>query len=1020
MKNKGFVIVLTIIVTALCLYKLSFTMVALRVQQEATEQATADGKIDLLKKQHYLDSIFNKPVYDFFGAEFTYKEVKDSELSLGLDLQGGMHVVLEVSPADIVKGLAGNTQDQNFTTALAKARERQKTSQASFAELFRQEYKKLVPNQQLAPLFASSANKDRIRQNADDDAVVKFLDKEIEDAIDRSYTILKTRIDQFGTASPSVQRLQGTGGIQIEVPGADNPGRIKKLLQGVARLEFWDVIEPSDPVMNQVITSINATLVKEMAAERKAATAKATEAISTPERDLSALNADTTKSDLEKQLGATDSAKTANVLDSLRTAGMSPLLSLSNPTVNFLYNIRDTATINSALKRESVRSILRAKNIGYFWDVKPQQEYTPGTDDLILNFVNLGRTGKPLLTGEVITDARADFDQYARNAVSMQMSGSGARTWAKMTAAAAAKTPRGRIAIVLDNYVYTAPSVQGEIPNGNSQITGSFETEEAKDLANVLKAGSLPAPTRIVEEAIVGPTLGKVAADQGVVSMAAGLALVVIFMVAYYSKGGWVANIALLFNVFFILGILAQLPGTSLTLPGIAGIVLTMGMAVDANVLIYERIKEELRHGRRLVDAINTGFKRAFATIFDSNLTTLITTIFLFILGQGPLKGFGITLMVGIITSFFTAIYISRVIIEWMVRKGDQSKISFDSPIARMVGKRRNFDFIGVRKINYIITSTFILIGFAVLLSNGLNLGVDFKGGRSYVVTFAEPVDATAMKSALTESFEGSSTEVKNYDGNTSLKVTTSWLIDDDSEETTEKVKAALVAGLTKATGKEYQENPSNLDNTHFTIGSSTKVGATVADDIKNSAWKATLFSMIGIFLYILFRFKSVSYSIGAIVATVHDTFFVFAAFGIAEIFGFSFEIDQVFVAAILTVIGYSLNDTVIIFDRIREYLSFGANHNRAQVFNDAINSTLSRTLITSGTTLAMIIVLLLFGGESMRGFSFALLVGVGVGTYSSIFIAAPVVLDFDRKVRDKIGLGETKESKEKLVVKPA
>lgn len=1015
MRNKGVVIVLTIIITALCLYYLSFTLVALKINQDAVKQATeANGNVDLLKKQRYLDSLWNKPVYDLLGAEFTYKEVKDNELALGLDLQGGMHVVLEVSPADIVKGLAGNSADPTFMEALKNARERQKKDQASYAELFRQEYKKLNPSQQLAALFASSANKDRIRQNASDNDVVKFLDKEIEEAIDRSYTILKTRIDQFGTAAPSVQRLQGTGGIQIEVPGADNPQRIKKLLQGVARLEFWDVIEPSDPMMGPVFNAINTTLVKEAQAERQAAKNSATEAPSTPTQDITALSADTTKSGnaLEDALAQTDSSKAANILDSLRSVGVSPLMSLSNPAAPFLYNLRDTATINKALKKESVKSILRSKNIGWFWDVKPQQEVTPGVDDLFLNFVNLGRTGKPLLSGEVITDARADFDQYARNAVSMNMSAAGARTWAKMTAAAAAKSPRGRIAIVLDNYVYTAPYVQGEIPNGNSQITGSFDTEEAKDLANVLKAGSLPAPTRIVEEAIVGPTLGQVAADQGLISMAAGLALVVLFMVAYYSKGGWVANIALLFNVFFILGILAQVDA-ALTLPGIAGIVLTLGMAVDANVLIYERIKEELRHGRKLMDAINKGFERAFATIFDSNLTTLITTVFLIILGQGPLRGFGVTLAIGIITSFFTSVYISRVIIHWMTKKGDASNISFDSAIARSVNRRRNYDFIGVRKINYIITTTFILLGSAVILFNGLNLGVDFKGGRSYVVTFGEPVDATAMKASLTEAFEGAGTEVKNYDGNTSLKVTTSWLIDDDSEETTEKVKTALISGLKTATGKEYQENPTNVAKDHFTIGSSTKVGATVADDIKNSAWKASLFSMIGIFLYILLRFRGVSYSIGAIVATIHDTFFVFAAFGIAELFGFSFEIDQVFVAAILTVIGYSLNDTVIIFDRIREYLSFGSNHNRAQVFNDAINSTLSRTLITSGTTLAMVLVLLIFGGESMRGFSFALLVGVGVGTYSSIFIAAPVVLDFDRQA-------EKLKSKDKVVAKPA
>ncbi|HZY80719.1 MAG TPA: protein translocase subunit SecDF [Cyclobacteriaceae bacterium] len=1014
MRNKGVVIVLTIIITALCLYYLSFTLVTFKVNQEAIDYATnKEGEVDLQRKHHYLDSLWSKPVYDLLGAEFTYKEVKDNELALGLDLQGGMHVVLEVSPADIIKGLSGNSQDPIFTDALKNARERQKTSQASFAELFRQEYKKLAPNQSLAALFANSANKDRIRQNADDNAVVKFLDKEIEDAINRSYTILKTRIDQFGTSQPSVQRLQGSGGIQIEVPGADNPQRIKKLLQGVARLEFWDVLEPNDPIMYQVITAANATIVREMQAEKKNAPATAAQK---PAQDLSTLNADTTKtaqSELEKQLGATDSAKAMNLLDSLKNAGVSPLMSLSNPEAPFLYNIRDTAAINAALKRESVKQIFRSKNIGYFWDVKPQQEVTPGVEDLFLNFVNLGRTGKPQLSGEVITDARADFDQYARNAVSMNMSAAGARVWAKMTAAAASKSPRGRIAIVLDNYVYTAPYVQGEIPNGNSQITGSFETEEAKDLANVLKAGSLPAPTRIVEEAIVGPTLGQVAANQGLISMAAGLALVVIFMVAYYSRGGWVANIALLFNIFFILGILAQLDA-SLTLPGIAGIVLTMGMAVDANVLIYERIKEEIAAGRRLVDAINTGYKRAFASIFDSNLTTLITTIFLFVLGQGPLKGFGITLMVGIATSFFTAVYISRVIVEWMVRKGDQSKLSFDSALARMWRGRRNYDFIGMRKLNYIVSSAIIVLGFVLIMINGLNLGVDFKGGRSYIVTFNEPVDATSMKVALTSAFEEAGTEVKNYDGNTSLKVTTSWLIDDDSEETADRVKAALVAGLEGATGKKYQENPANLDNDHFTIGSSSKVGATVADDIKGSAWQASLFSLLGIFFYILARFKGLSYSVGAVVATVHDSLFVFAAFGIAGALGFGFEIDQVFVAAILTVIGYSINDTVIIFDRIREYLSFGANHDRHKVFNDAINSTLSRTLITSGTTLIVVVVLLLFGGDTMRGFSFALLIGIGVGTYSSIFIAAPVVLDFDRQVAKR------KPVETKLATKPA
>ncbi|HNR74269.1 MAG TPA: protein translocase subunit SecD, partial [Cyclobacteriaceae bacterium] len=619
--------------------------------------------------------------------------------------------------------------------------------------------------------------------------------------------------------------------------------------------------------------------------------------------------------------------------------------------------------------------------------------------DIQLNFVNLGRTGKPLLTGEVINDARQDFDENGRYAVSMTMNTTGSKTWAKVTREAAAKQPQGRIAIVLDDYVYTAPTVNGEIPNGSSQISGSFELEEAKDLANVLKAGSLPAPTRIVEEAIVGPNLGKVAQDQGLISMAAGLGIVVLFMIAYYSKGGWVANISLLFNIFFILGILAQLK-SALTLPGIAGIVLTMGMAVDANVLIYERIKEELALGRKLREAIEKGFSRAFTTIFDSNLTTLITAVALFVLGQGPLKGFAIVLMIGIATSFFSAVYISRVIIEWMVRKGDESKVSFDTALARLVKKRPSFDFIAFCKKAYLFSGSIVLIGFILIAVQGLNMGVDFKGGRSYVVTFNQPVVATDMKVAIAENFENTGVEVKNFGSDKVMKVTTSYLVDDESEEADEKVKNALIAGVEKFKGIKYTPNEAQLDDSHFIISSSSKVGATIADDIKGSAFEAALASLVLIFIYILVRFKRWTYSAGAIVATVHDTLFVVASFAIARVFGISFEVDQVFVAAILTVIGYSINDTVIIFDRIREFLGFGANHDRAKVFNDAINSTLSRTLITSGTTLIVVVVLLIFGGEVLRGFSFALFVGIGIGTFSSIFIASPVVLDLEASAK--------------------
>lgn len=999
MRNKGVVVGLTIIITALCLYYLSFTFVSRKVQDDAIAYATnANGTVDLSKKQSYLDSLWSKSVYNLFGAEYTYKEVKENELSLGLDLQGGMHVTLEVSPVDIIKGLSGNSDDPAFIAALKEAGEMQKSSQERFSALFFQAFKAANPDRSLASIFASAANKDRISLSDDDSKVMQFINEEIESAIDRSFTILKTRIDQFGTSQPNIQRLQGTGRIQIEIPGADNPQRVRKLLQGVARLEFWEIVEYSDPQLNQSLSAINDKLVKERAANVKPI---AQESV-TEETEAQTTETDSLASALEEQLSQVrDSA--SNILDSLANSNLSPLFTLSNPGIPFLYDVKDTAEINRILKRPDVRSLL-PRNVGYFWDVKAEPDITPGVEDLRLNFVNVPRNGKPLLTGEVINDARLDYDQFARPAVSMTMNAAGSRAWSKITAAAASKQPQGRIAIVLDNYVYTAPTVQGEIPNGNSQITGSFELEEAKDLANVLKAGSLPAPTRIVEEAIIGPTLGKVAQNQGLISMVCGLGIVALFMIAYYSKGGWVANLALLFNIFFILGILAQL-NAALTLPGIAGIVLTMGMAVDANVLIYERIKEELKMGSLLKEAIRKGYSRAFDTIFDSNVTTLLTAIFLFVFGQGPLKGFAIVLMIGIATSFFSAVYISRVVVEWMTRKGDQAKVSFDSFIARGIRDRGYFNFIGYRRLAYTISGSITALGFILIIVNGLNLGVDFRGGRSYVVAFNSPVVATDMKLSLASAFENKGTEVKTYGSSNVVKVTTSYLVEDESDAADNKVKDALVSGVEQFTGLQYIENDAKVDDTHFSILSSSKVGATIADDIKDSAFQAGLFSLIAIFLYILIRFKKWQFSTGAIVATAHDALFVIAIFGIANAVGFSFEIDQVFIAALLSIIGYSINDTVIIFDRIREYTGLGTSHDRFKLFNDAINSTLSRTLITSGTTMIVVIVLLFFGGEVLRGFSFALFVGILVGTFSSIFVAAPVVYDLDKKHALKPGV---------------
>lgn len=996
MTNKGFVIVLAAIITLLCLYFLSFTFISARVQNEAITHATdKEGIVNLAKKQSYIDSIWNQPVYNLFGIEYTYKQIKDNELSLGLDLQGGMHVTLEVSPVDIIKGLSGNNQDSSFLEAIRKAREMQKVeSGENFSALFFKAYKNANPDKKLAPIFASASTRGRISINDSDEVVITQVNKEIGSAIDRSFIILRNRLDQFGTSQPNIQLLPNTGQIQIEIPGADNPKRVRKLLQGVAKLEFWDVADPTK--LNASLMAINDFLVK----EKKSLKALESPVKNENSKDLSSLlSKDGTKKDsasskLEKELqSAAVKDSTGNGLDSLRQ-DVSPIFALNTSQGALRYNVKDTAEINHIFKRPEVRSLLR--NIGSYWGNKPEKDQS-GKEALELYFLDMGRNGKSKLTGEVITDARLSSDEYGAPAVSMTMDTKGTKVWAKMTAEASNKTPKGRIAIVLDNTVYSAPNVINEIPNGNSQISGNFTVDEAKDLGNVLKAGSLPAPTRIVEEAIIGPTLGKTAQDQGLISMASGLILVVLFMVIYYSKGGWVANAALLFNIFFILGILAQF-NAALTLPGIAGIVLTMGMAVDANVLIYERIKEELRNGRRLKDAINVGYSKAFASIFDSNLTTLLSAVFLFLFGQGPLKGFAIVLIIGIITSFFSAVYISRVIIEWMVRKGDDAKISFDTFLSNIVSHRPNFDFVGMRKINYIISVGMIVVGFIAVAIQGLNLGVDFKGGRSYIVSFSKPVAATDMKIALTKSFEEASTEVKNYGANNVMKVTTSHLIDDQSEGADEKVKQELISGVEAFTKLKHAENEKELDESHFTISSSSKVGPTVADDIKNSAFKASLLSLIAIFIYILIRFKKWQYSVGAIIATLHDSLFVVAAFAIAHIFGLSFEIDQIFVAAILTVIGHSLNDTVIIFDRLREYLGLGTSQDRAKTVNDAINSTLSRTLITSGTLLVVVTVLLIFGGEVLRGFSFALFVGVFVGTYSSIFIAAPIVLDFDKK----------------------
>ncbi|MCF6360916.1 MAG: protein translocase subunit SecDF [Cyclobacteriaceae bacterium] len=989
MRNKGAIVVLTLIVTALCLYYLSFTFVSRNIQKEAVAASTNEsGVVDLAKKQVYLDSIWNEPVYSLFGMDYTFKEIKETELNLGLDLQGGMHVVLEVSPVEILKGLSGNNEDPDFIAAINMAIQKQKTSQDTYSNLFYESFKEIKPEGKLSIIFANAANRGKISFETTDQEIMRIINEEIEDAMDRSFNILRTRIDRFGTSQPNIQRLQGTGRIQVEIPGADNPARVRKLLQGAAKLEFFEVATPQES--GNFLQSMNAFLVAEQKANTKSVDLEDVDG-QDEEQSLQGLlgdGADTTS------LSDADSANTEAKLDSLYNSQVSPIFSLITSQEGLVYNVKDTFKINRIFKRADIKALV-PRGFKFAWEVKAHDH-----DDLTaephieLHILKTGRGGKAPLEGDVITDARQSLDQATRPSVSMQMNANGAKKWRKLTAANIGES----IAIVLDGYVYSAPNVNGEIPNGNSEISGNFSIEEAKDLANVLKAGTLPAPTRIVQEAIIGPTLGAEAQVQGAISILAGLGLVVLFMVFYYARGGFVANFALLFNIFFIMGILAQL-SAALTLPGIAGIVLTIGMSIDANVLIFERIREELRNGVALREAVSSGYNKAFSSIIDSNVTTFLTAAILYSFGQGPVKGFAITLMIGIGSSFFSAVFITRVIIEkWLRKKGDASNLNFKTKLSAGLLSNMNIDFMSKRIKAYIASAVIITIGMVLLFVNGLNLGVDFKGGRSYVVSFNQPVVASDIKTSLTATFEGAGTEVKTFGANNVIKVTTSYEVSDESSEMDEKVQLLLISGLSETTGQMFIKDGSKVDDTHFSILSSEKVGATIADDIKKDSMKAMFLSLIVIFLYIVVRFRKWQFGLGAIVALFHDTLMVLSAFAFASLLGYSFEIDQVFIAAMLTIIGYSINDTVIVFDRIRENVNLHTSSNKMDIFNGAINSTMNRTVITSLTTLVVVLVLLIFGGAVLRGFSFALVIGVLVGTYSSIFIASPIVLDLDKK----------------------
>ena len=978
MRYKGLIIALTAIVSVLCAYFLFFTYISRQVQDKAVAYATHGGKLNETQRQHYLDSVWRAPV---FGS-YTYRDVKQSELGLGLDLKGGMHVTLEVSPVEIVRAMAGNSKDPAFNKALELAQERQKTnSGTAFTTLFYQAYKEAAPGVPLARIFANSINKDRkIDLNTTDAKVLTAIDKEEEDAIGRSFDILRKRVDKFGVNQPNIQRVKGTGRIQVELPGVDNPERVRKLLQGQAKLEFYEVWAQNEVVpylgqLDQVLTA------KEKASAAGPAAANPTTA--------AAATGDTTS--LAAQLAKKAPAAKAKTDSSAAQKGGALARLLTMPGALGV-NLRDTAQMNRVLRSEEARTIL-PPTMALLYLNKPVD--ANGQQFLRLVAVKKDRTGviAAPISGEVVSDARQDYDQTGRPEVSMSMNPTGARKWGKMTGANIGK----QVAVVLDDVVYSDPVVQSEITGGNTSISGNFTIDEAQDLAQVLKAGKLPAPTRIVEEAVVGPSLGREAINQGLYSSLAGLLIIMVFMALYYGRAGLVADAALLFNMFLILGVLAQF-STALTLPGIAGLILVIASSVDANVLIFERIREELDHGLSLHDAVNAGYSRAFSAIFDSNVTTMLIAIILGFFGTGPVQSFAVTLGIGVLTSFLSAVYVSRLIIEFLIKGKTTSAITFSTFLSRNLFKNLNFDIVGKRKIAYAFSTVVIVTGFVLMyVQGGPNLGVDFRGGRAFVVDFNKDMVASDVRTALEPAFKNTGLEVKQYGAPNRLRITTGYLAEDESQTADQTVAAALNQGL----GKYAAESP--------TIKSTSKVGATIADDIKRTSFLSLALTLVGIFVYVLFRFEKWQYSMAAVIALFHDALLVIASYPIARAFGANYEMDQIFVAAVLSIIGFSMNDTVVIYDRIREYLRENPQLTFAQVVNPALNSTFSRTMITFTTVFLVVLVLYIFGGETLRSFSFAMIIGIIFGTYSSLFIATPIILDtYGRKEeRERLAAGE-------------
>lgn len=1004
MQNKGLISALAIALTLVCIYQLSFTVASYKVKKEAREYAAGD----LNKEVAYIDSVASLPKDQWGFLGNTYKEVQTKEINLGLDLKGGMNVVLEISVEDIVRALSNYSTDKTFNEAIASAKQKQLGgSNEDFITLFVRSFEELDPNARLAGVFGTVELKDRINFNSSNADVQKVLEKEINSAIDNAFNVLRNRIDRFGVVQPNISQLQPRGRILVELPGVKDPERVRDLLQGTANLEFWETYE--NPEVIGYLMQANDFLRSIMPADAIAAATDsvAAAAVTGAVQDTTATGE---KSLLDMVSSDTASAAEASSLEEFTR--QNPLFGLLRPNVTpdgqaepssivgFAAG-KDTARVNNYLAMNQIKSLF-PRELKFYWSQNPHK-WDPTNTLYELHAIKITtRDGRAPLTGDVVTSARPSTGVTGSDIkVDFSMNAEGAKIWQRMTR----DNINRCIAVVLDDYVRSYPRVQNEIAGGNTEITGDFTLEEAEDLANILKSGKMPAPARIIQDTVVGPSLGKEAINSGMKSFIIAFIIVLLYMIFYYSRSaGTVADIAMTVNLFFMMGVLVSLNAV-LTLPGIAGIVLTIGMSVDANVLIFERIKEELRGGKGIKQAIADGYKGASSAIIDSNLTTLVTGVILYYFGTGPIKGFASTLVIGIITSLFSAVLISRLIYEFLLKRNVHLK--FSAPYTEHFLENMHIDFIGLRKYGYIFSITLTILAIVSLSTKGLSRGIDFTGGRTYVVRFEQPVNTGQIADLLSDELGGDPVVV-TFGSENQVKISTKYKVEDPAA--TDEVNGLIYNGL-----KELIPGVDQQTFVRDYIASSETVGPTIAKDQASKAIWAILLALVGMFLYIFIRFRKWQYGVGSVVALAHDVIIVLGLYSILQgIMPFSMDIDQSFIAAILTVVGYSLNDTVVIFDRIREYLPIYRKRSKKEIYNLALNSTLARTLNTGMATIFVLIVIFIFGGEVIRGFIFALLFGIVFGTYSSLFVSTPVLYETTKGKDDEAEAhpGETEKKK--------